>query len=888
MQLLKKIFGSNEKELKKIQPIVEKINSWEDRISKLSDDKLKEKTIEFKNRLQKKETLDDILPEAFAVVRETAKRILNERHYDVQLLGGIVLHQGKIAEMKTGEGKTLTSTLPIYLNALEGKGVHIVTVNDYLAKRDCNWMGSIFSFLGVTSGCIMHDVSYIYEPTNVDDDEVSVEMENLKKVSRKDAYNADVTYGTNNEFGFDYLRDNMTQTLEQMSQRELNFAIVDEVDSILIDEARTPLIISAPDSESTKLYQQFAQIVPKLKEAVDYKVDEKDKNVSLTDEGISKVEKFLNIKNLYAPERVIYVHHLEQSLKAQVLFKKEKDYIVKDGQVIIVDDFTGRLMEGRRYSEGLHQAIEAKEGVAVQRESRTLATITFQNYFRMYKKLSGMTGTALTSAEEFAKVYELDVVEVPTYKMIIRKNLPDVVYKTEKEKFKAIADNIEKIHKTGQPILVGTIAIEKSEYLSSLLIKKGVQHQVLNAKQHEQEASIITNAGKKEFITIATNMAGRGTDIKLGKGVRELGGLYIIGTERHEARRIDNQLRGRSGRQGDPGVSQFYVSLEDELMRRFGGDKMKSMMDTLKLPENQPIQNKIISKTIESAQSKIEGFNFDVRKHILDYDDVMNKQREVIYKKRKAVLKSKNTKNKVLRLIKEEIEKIISIYSNLENHKWNTEQIFSELNNISPLNKSLEKHLKEISVDKSKNEVEKVTLAIDFLYGEFKKNYSKKESEIGEESMRNIEKMIMLQTIDTLWMNHLDEIDYLRQGIGLRGYGQRDPLIEYKRESYNLFTLLMNTVRTNIVNAIFKINFVASAEPENVVEIEKESEENLQFSGGGQIEQFGELKKMKDNAFSNKQSESIKQKPIISKQTVGRNDTCPCGSGKKYKKCCGR
>lgn len=888
MQLLKKIFGSNEKELKKIQPIVEKINSWEDRISKLSDDKLKEKTIEFKNRLQKKETLDDILPEAFAVVRETAKRILNERHYDVQLLGGIVLHQGKIAEMKTGEGKTLTSTLPIYLNALEGKGVHIVTVNDYLAKRDCNWMGSIFSFLGVTSGCIMHDVSYIYEPTNVDDDEVSVEMENLKKVSRKDAYNADVTYGTNNEFGFDYLRDNMTQTLEQMSQRELNFAIVDEVDSILIDEARTPLIISAPDSESTKLYQQFAQIVPKLKEAVDYKVDEKDKNVSLTDEGISKVEKFLNIKNLYAPERVIYVHHLEQSLKAQVLFKKEKDYIVKDGQVIIVDDFTGRLMEGRRYSEGLHQAIEAKEGVAVQRESRTLATITFQNYFRMYKKLSGMTGTALTSAEEFAKVYELDVVEVPTYKMIIRKNLPDVVYKTEKEKFKAIADNIEKIHKTGQPILVGTIAIEKSEYLSSLLTKKGVQHQVLNAKQHEQEASIITNAGKKEFITIATNMAGRGTDIKLGKGVRELGGLYIIGTERHEARRIDNQLRGRSGRQGDPGVSQFYVSLEDELMRRFGGDKMKSMMDTLKLPENQPIQNKIISKTIESAQSKIEGFNFDVRKHILDYDDVMNKQREVIYKKRKAVLKSKNTKNKVLRLIKEEIEKIISIYSNLENHKWNTEQIFSELNNISPLNKSLEKHLKEISVDKSKNEVEKVTLAIDFLYGEFKKNYSKKESEIGEESMRNIEKMIMLQTIDTLWMNHLDEIDYLRQGIGLRGYGQRDPLIEYKRESYNLFTLLMNTVRTNIVNAIFKINFVASAEPENVVEIEKESEENLQFSGGGQIEQFGELKKMKDNAFSNKQSESIKQKPIISKQTVGRNDTCPCGSGKKYKKCCGR
>ncbi len=888
MQLLKKIFGSNEKELKKLQPIVNKINSWENKISKLSDNELKGKTVEFKNRLKKNETLDDILPEAFAVVRETAKRVLGERHYDVQLLGGVVLHQGKIAEMKTGEGKTLTSTLPIYLNTLEGQGVHVVTVNDYLAKRDCNWMGSVFDFLGVTSGCIMHDVSYTYEPTNVDDDEVSVEMENLKKVSRKDAYNADITYGTNNEFGFDYLRDNMTQTLEQMSQRELNFAIVDEVDSILIDEARTPLIISAPDSESTKLYQQFAQIVPRLKENVDYKVDEKDKNVNLTDEGISKVEKFLNIKNLYAPERVIYVHHLEQSLKAQVLFKKEKDYIVKDGQVIIVDDFTGRLMEGRRYSEGLHQAIEAKEGVAVQRESRTLATITFQNYFRMYNKLSGMTGTALTSAEEFVKVYELDVVEIPTYKEIIRKNLPDVVYKTEKGKFKAIADDIERIHKIGQPILVGTIAIEKSEYLSSLLTKKGVQHQVLNAKQHEQEASIITNAGEKGFITIATNMAGRGTDIKLGKGVRELGGLYIMGTERHEARRIDNQLRGRSGRQGDPGVSQFYVSLEDELMRRFGGDKMKSMMDTLKLPEDQPIQNKIISKTIESAQSKIEGFNFDVRKHVLDYDDVMNKQREVIYKKRKAILKSKNTKNKVLRLVKEEIEKIISIYSNLENHKWDTKQIFSELNNISPLNESSEKHLKEISSDKAKNEAEKVSLAIDFLYGEFKKNYSNKESEIGEENMRNIEKMIMLQTIDTLWMNHLDEIDYLRQGIGLRGYGQRDPLIEYKKESYNLFTLLMNTIRTNIINAIFKINFVASAEPENIEKIEKESEENLQFSGGGQIEQFGELKKMQDNASSNKQGKSIKQKPIVSKQTVGRNDPCPCGSGKKYKKCCGR
>ena len=886
IQILRKIFGSNEREIKKLQPLVDKINGWEKEISKLSDEKLKNKTVEFKERLKKGETLDDLLPEAFAVVRETAKRVLGERPYDVQLLGGIVLHQGKIAEMKTGEGKTLTSTLPMYLNALEGKGVHVVTVNDYLAKRDCNWMGSVFSFLGISSACIMHEVSYIYEPENVDRDEVSVEMENLKQISRKDAYNADITYGTNNEFGFDYLRDNMTQSLEQMSQRELNFAIVDEVDSILIDEARTPLIISAPDTESTKLYQQFAQIVPRLKETTDYEVDEKDRNVKLTDEGISKVEKFLNIKNLYDPSKIAYVHHLEQSLKAHILFKKEKDYIVKDGQVVIVDDFTGRLMEGRRYSEGLHQAIEAKEGVAIQRESKTLATITFQNYFRMYKKLSGMTGTALTSAEEFAKVYELDVVEIPTHKPINRTDLPDVVYKTEKGKFDAIVKDIEKIHQTGQPILVGTIAIEKSEYLSNLLNKKNIPHNVLNAKQHEKEAAIIAHAGEKGAITIATNMAGRGTDIKLGEGVKELGGLYIIGTERHEARRIDNQLRGRAGRQGDPGVSQFYVSLEDELMRRFGGDKMKGMMDTLKLPEDQPIQNKIISKTIESAQSKIEGFNFDIRKHVLDYDDVMNKQREVVYKKRKEILKSKNTRNKILRMINEEIERIISLYAKVEAGKWNTEKIFSELNNIAPLSKSLQKKLEEISVDKSKNEAEKISSAIDLFYDEFKKLYGQKEKEIGKENIRNVEKMVMLQTIDTLWMNHLDEIDYLRQGIGLRGYGQRDPLIEYKKESYNLFTALMNTIRSNIVNTMFKISPIMPT-----VEVEAEEKQvptQLEFSGAkDQVEQFGALKKMQENASSNKQGESTKQQPLVSDKTVGRNDPCPCGSGKKYKKCCG-
>ncbi len=895
MKFFKKIFGSNEREVKKLQPLVEKINKFEESIAKLSDEDLKKKTVEFKERIGKGAQLDDLLFEAFAVVREASKRITGERHYDVQFLGGIVLHQGKIAEMKTGEGKTLTSTLPIYLNALEGKGVHVVTVNDYLARRDCNWMGSIFSFLGVSSACIMHNASYLYEPKKVDHNEVSIETENLKEVSRKEAYNADITYGTNNEFGFDYLRDNMAARIEDMNQRKLHYAIVDEVDSILIDEARTPLIISAPDTESTKLYQQFSQIVPRLKIEEDYKVDEKERHVALTEDGISKVEKFLNIDNLYEPGKIIYVHHLEQSLKAEVLFKKEKDYIVKDGQVIIVDDFTGRLMEGRRYSEGLHQAIEAKEGVAVQRESRTLATITFQNYFRIYKKLAGMTGTALTSAEEFAKVYKLDVVEIPTHKKMMRKDLADIIYKTEKGKFEAIAKDIKVVAEKGQPILVGTIAIEKSEYLSSLLTKEGVKHEVLNAKQHEREAGIIADAGKKGSITIATNMAGRGTDIKLGEGVRELGGLMIIGSERHEARRIDNQLRGRAGRQGDPGVSQFYVSLEDELMRRFGGDKMKSMMDRLKLPEDQPIQNGIISKTIESAQSKIEGFNFDIRKHVLDYDDVMNKQREVIYKKRQAILENKDTKDILLKMISDEIKKIISVLRGTEGEGWNTEKIFTELNNITAINETAKKRIIEISQDKTKNESAKISNCIEFVFGEFKKNLGAKEIELGENNMSTVRKMVMLQTIDSLWMNHLDEIDYLRQGIGLRGYGQRDPLIEYKRESYNLFALLMDNIRASIVNTIFKI---APAPTSEIKEVEGSLQKmgNLKFSGASdEIEQFGALKKMRDNAdYNHTGDETLKQKPIVNTNTVGRNDPCPCGAKKedgkpkKYKNCCGR
>ncbi|MDX9913996.1 MAG: SEC-C metal-binding domain-containing protein, partial [Candidatus Moranbacteria bacterium] len=648
-------------------------------------------------------------------------------------------------------------------------------------------------------------------------------------------------------------------------------------------------IISAPDTESTKLYQQFAQIIPRLKPEVDYKMDEKERHVSLTEEGISKVEKFLNIENLYDPTKITYVHHLEQSLKAEVLFKREKDYIVKDGQVIIVDDFTGRLMEGRRYSEGLHQAIEAKEGVAVQRESRTLATITFQNYFRIYKKLAGMTGTALTSAEEFAKVYKLDVMEIPTHKKMMRKDLADIIYKTEKGKFDAIVKDIKEISAKGQPILVGTIAIEKSEYLSSLLTKAGVAHEVLNAKQHEREAGIITSAGQKGSITIATNMAGRGTDIKLGEGVRELGGLLIIGSERHEARRIDNQLRGRAGRQGDPGMSQFYVSLEDELMRRFGGDKMKAMMDKLSLPEDQPIQNAIISKTIESAQSKIEGFNFDIRKHVLDYDDVMNKQREVIYKKRQAVLEDKDTRDMLLQMISDEIKKIVAIFSSRGEEKWQTKKMFAELNTITPLGDLVQKRIKEISIDKTKNESQKISNAIEFIFGEFKKSLAAKEAQIGEENMKTVRKMVMLQTIDSLWMNHLDEIDYLRQGIGLRGYGQRDPLIEYKKESYNLFSLLIDNIRSSIVNTIFK---VAPAPTSEVREIESNLQKmaDLKFSGAtDEVEQFGALKKMKDSAsYNHAGGEAPKQKPLVNTNTVGRNDPCPCGSGKKYKKCHGK
>lgn len=884
MSFLQKLFGSNERVIDKLKPTAEAIDRLSSTFEALSDEALQKKTLEFRDRLTKGETLEDLLPEAFATVREAAKRVIGERHYGVQLLGGIVLHQGKIAEMKTGEGKTLTSTLPVYLNALSGKGVHVITVNDYLAKRDANWMGRIYAFLGLSTSCICHQgTSFRFEPHVTEADSVSIEMENLIPITRREAYQTDITYGTNNEFGFDFLRDNMVSDISEMAQRELHYAIVDEVDSILIDEARTPLIISAPDTESTKLYEQFSRIIPRLHIEKDYVVDEKMKVVTLTDEGMDSVEKLLGMGNIYASGNVQYVHHLEQSLKAEVIFKRDRDYVVKDGEVIIVDDFTGRLMPGRRYSEGLHQAIEAKEHVTVQKESRTLATITFQNYFRLYQKIAGMTGTATTSAEEFFKVYKLDVVEVPTHRSMIRRDLPDIVYKTEEAKFQAIANRVKELRTKGQPVLVGTVAIEKSEYLAELLEHQGVAHQVLNAKNHEREAAIIAGAGQQGSVTIATNMAGRGTDIKLGEGVRELGGLVIIGTERHEARRIDNQLRGRAGRQGDPGETQFYVSLEDELMRRFGGDKMKSIMTSLGLPDDEPIQNGIVSKTIESAQSKIEGFNFDIRKHVLEYDDVMNKQREVVYRRRKHALAVDRFSDETLQLIGEEFERMIAFHCVNEEATWNVETIASEANGLFPsLDEKLAlKKLEMIRDDHSNTEAEKKSALKEYLVGEAKVVCIAKEHDFGSGLWQQIERALYIRSLDQLWMNHLDEIDYLRQGIGLRGYGQRDPLIEYKREAYDLFTLLLDSVRKTYLMTLLKLEPMGATPVTAIVQ----PSVNLEFRGADEsVGQFAGA-----TATSGSSSgEPLEQKPIVNTSTVNRNDPCPCGSGKKYKKCHGK
>lgn len=870
------LFDAHARVLKKLERVALSINELEPKFDGFGLGGLKEETLKLKERIGRGESLDDVLPEAFALVREAAKRTLGLRHYDVQLMGGMVLHEGNIAEMRTGEGKTLVATLPAYLNALTGKGVHIVTVNDYLARRDAVWMGQIHHALGLTVGCITHESAYVYDPAHTEKDKerdtlgsFKIVHEFLRPVERKEAYAADITYGTNNEFGFDYLRDNLVVDPAQEVQRGYYFAIVDEVDSILIDEARTPLIISMADQESGKLYQQFARIMPHLVEGTHYNVDEKLRAVALTEEGIGKVEQVLGIDNIYdstilGSSGIRYVHHLEQALRAKALFKRDKDYIVKDGEVVIVDEFTGRLMPGRRYSEGLHQAIEAKEGVTVQRESRTLASISFQNYFRMYEKLSGMTGTAATSAEEFHKVYKLDVMQVPTHKQMIRQDHDDMIYKTSQGKYRAVVAEIAERHKAGQPVLVGTASIEKNELLSALMKREGIPHNMLNAKNHEREAEIIAQAGKLGTVTVATNMAGRGVDIILGGNppdpqeagrVRELGGLYVVGTERHEARRIDNQLRGRSGRQGDPGMSKFFISLEDDLARVFGGDRVKKLMDTLGLPEDQPIQNTMISKTIESAQKKIEGFHFDSRKHLLEYDEVMNKHRQVVYKLRRETVHGTDTKEKVLDIIIREINVIVDAHTQDEfSQNWNLKEIGEDARVIFLFAAEAETKMHEIEKEEINPEDKRNKLK-EFLIGEVENTYAVKEKELGEDAMRQVEKLIILRNTDTLWMDHLENMEHLQDSVRLRAWGQVDPLVEYKNEGHRLFKELLTALDRNIATTIFK---VGAPRPQAV---EVSSPATPKTPEGGKI---------------------------------GRNDPCPCGAKKpdgtpvKYKHCHGK
>ena len=779
--------GSNEKEVKKIRKIVEQqINPLEEGLKKLSDSSLANKTNEFKARLAKGETLDDILTEAFAVVREASRRVLGMRHFDVQLIGGIVLHRGNIAEMCTGEGKTLVATAPVYLNALEGKGVHVITVNDYLAKRDSEWMGQVYKFLGLSVGLIVHDLDF-----------------NQRKI----AYNSDITYGTNNEFGFDYLRDNMVTSLDQMVQRPLHYCLIDEVDSILIDEARTPLIISGPGQKSTDNYYVMAKLVPKLKKDEDYTIDEKQKTVAPTEAGVAKMEKLLHVENLYDAENLELNHLFVQALRAQTMMQRDKDYVVKDGEVVIVDEFTGRLMYGRRYSDGLHQAIEAKEGLEVQRESQTLATITFQNYFRMYDKLAGMTGTAKTEEQEFIKIYGLPVIQIPTNKPILRKDLPDVVFKTKRGKYRAVVKEVERRHATGQPMLIGTTSIEQSEELSHMLDAAKIPHSVLNAKYHEKEAAIVALAGQKGAVTIATNMAGRGTDIQLGEGVAELGGLAIIGTERHESRRIDNQLRGRAGRQGDPGSSQFFLSLEDDLLRIFGGDNIKKFMEKMGLDEDEPINSRMVSNAIQKAQKRVEARNFDIRKYVLEYDDVMNQQRKVVYEQRRRILEGEDMKDQVLRMVDTIIEKGMETYADpkLYPEEWDFAGLlkYSEKYFLAPGEIKLE----DIE-DMSREEVE------DKLKTCAHETYESREKSIGSSMMRELEKAVMLKVVDSKWMEHLDDMDMLKEGIGLRSYGQRNPIVEYKVEAYDIFEEMQQAMMETIVLYLYHIQIRFATDPE--------------------------------------------------------------------------
>ena len=840
--LFKKVFGThNERVLDRIRLIVDRINAFEPAVVNLPDDRLAGRTAEFRQRLEKGESVDDLLPEVFATVREVGRRVLAMRHFDVQLVGGVVLHEGKIAEMRTGEGKTLAATLPIVLNALTGRGVHLVTVNDYLAKRDAEWMGAIYRFLGLSVGVIVH---------GMDDQE------------RQAAYRCDVTYGTNNEFGFDYLRDNMKFRMEDMVQRDLHYAIVDEVDSILIDEARTPLIISGPAEESTDKYARINSILGFLKKEEDYKVDEKARSVLLTeDAGIPKVERLLSVDNLYDPRNIEILHHVNQGLKAHVLFRRDVDYMVKDGQVVIVDEFTGRLMPGRRWSDGLHQAVEAKEGVKIENENQTLATITFQNYFRMFEKLAGMTGTADTEAVEFKQIYDLDVVVIPTNQPMIREDLRDQIYRTEKEKFQAVHEEIRALHESGRPVLVGTVSIEKSERLSGILNRHGIPHNVLNAKHHEREAQIIAEAGQPGKVTIATNMAGRGVDIKLGEGVVGKGGLHIIGTERHESRRVDNQLRGRAGRQGDPGSSRFYLSLEDDLLRIFGSDRISPLMEKLGMQEGEPIEHNLVNKAVENAQKKVEAHNFDIRKHLLEYDDVMNKQRTVIYDMREDVLSGESLRDTLMEMAGEAAENIALRFSEEKVHpeEWDLlalrDAVFSQF--------GFRLEIPEGDVQGLTRE----TLAVR-IEEEARSAYRRKEEEYGEEAMRYLERMFLLSTIDALWKDHLLSMDHLKEGIGLRGYAQKDPLKEYQREGFDMFSDLVFRIKEESLKRLFHVKVQREEEPRKIARTMPAPARRVNLSRGD-ISRAG-----------------VTTQRHVSRK-VGRNEPCPCGSGKKYKKCCG-
>jgi preprotein translocase subunit SecA len=902
-QVLNLIFGSkNDREIKTLRPIVEQINGLEAELTPLSDQTLADKTQDFKKRLEAGQTLDDILPEAFAVCREMSRRKLNMRHFDVQLIGGMILHRGRIAEMKTGEGKTLVATLPIYLNALEGKGVHLVTVNDYLAKRDAQWMGQLYHALGLSTGIIQHDASFIFDPTY---DASDKRLQHLRPCTRPEAYRADITYGTNNEYGFDYLRDNLVVTdLNQCVQRELNFAIVDEVDSILIDEARTPLIISGPTDQTTDLYYRINAIIPQLKAETDYTIEEKTKTAALTEDGNARVEKLLGVDNLYDPAHMDMVHHVVKALQAYTLYKRDVDYVVKEGEVIIVDEFTGRLMPGRRWSDGLHQAVEAKEGVKIANENQTLASVTFQNYFRMYKKLSGMTGTADTEAAEFAKIYNLDVNVVPTNRQMIRQDYADVVYRTEKEKFAAIVEEIKECHERGQPVLVGTISIEKSEKLAGLLNRNGVKHNVLNAKQHEREAEIVAQAGRKGAVTIATNMAGRGTDILLGgnpdfmykqvlyreenlpesrkleiyEGIRSdcdkdkqevlaAGGLHILGTERHESRRIDNQLRGRAGRQGDPGTSRFYLSLEDDLMRIFASERVSQLMLKLGMEEGIPIEHGMVTRAIANAQKKVEAHNFEIRKQLLEYDDVMNKQREVIYRHRRAVLNGDNLTNDLHDMMDSSVESSLNVYCPPDQYpeEWDVKGLTEVMQSQFGLDITQGKN----DGGDSLRDVGRDALQED-LRAHVRDAYAKKEQELGPDLLRFLEKTFMLQVIDHHWKDHLLGMDHLRDGIGLRGYGQKDPLIEYKREGFDLFAGMMERIKSDTLDRLFHVQAV-------------------RHEGEQPAPQQPVLSRPQPKLTLNRGEEPVAAPAPAhrAENKVGRNDPCPCGSGKKYKKCHG-